>query len=700
MISRLPTPLDFSSAASLSSIRRNGRWPRFPIPTAPPRSEPQSDNKPGAASEDAVVEEAAKTSRLLVWPVARGSPGCLGPFAACLDAAADALVTSSVMACGLGATSPTETHAQTTKREYAELCSSESTSEEFLELLRTCPEADADQMLRRLGAGVSPGEILRQARDGNLLVQASLAPEARFRRLSSPYLKPFHAAQLIEEKLSDLRPSKWTLVVSDDALLRRLLSVYFLREYPYLAMFHKDYFLQDMATGRPRFCSRLLVHAVLARACQNWEGSQNQADFWNPETLYYRFLAEARRLWELAYRGSSAKLTTIQAATLIDVCYRLNGLHKPATSYLDEALDMAEQTGLFREAPSTMDADTRNARDFTAWCLYTQDVSEPADSQTMVQDAGDETAAQRASEQARLRKERREAKIRAGGSARLNKITGMGGRVVGGEAALSSSLCVLSELTPSLFFLFFLDDEQVTTTTTASTPMAVADPEEVDLSQHLVEAMSPSPRGPSSPTVLSEAQLRKRVAELDGGDGSNDDAFVKMLSQMMSGSSSSSSSSPFPGLPFPQPPSQQQEPTRQGHLLLFRLLHGMLSLGLGLYLSASLVGPALFTGSKAERERASLEALTTTTAEEQRRRRMVFLWVFATGEAVLLSSRFFWDKGRGTPPGLLWSVVGFLPEPLRGYVSVVIRYGQILMTVRADVLACVFVLGAACWCRA
>lgn len=39
-----------------------------------------------------------------------------------------------------------------------------------------------------------------------------------------------------------------------------------------------------------------------------------------------------------------------------------------------------------------------------------------------------EAAAQRAAEQARLRKERREAKIKAGGSARLSKITGMGGR--------------------------------------------------------------------------------------------------------------------------------------------------------------------------------------------------------------------------------------------------------------------------------
>lgn len=40
----------------------------------------------------------------------------------------------------------------------------------------------------------------------------------------------------------------------------------------------------------------------------------------------------------------------------------------------------------------------------------------------------EDARAQRAIEQARLRKERREAKLRAGGSARLNKITGLGGR--------------------------------------------------------------------------------------------------------------------------------------------------------------------------------------------------------------------------------------------------------------------------------
>lgn len=45
----------------------------------------------------------------------------------------------------------------------------------------------------------------------------------------------------------------------------------------------------------------------------------------------------------------------------------------------------------------------------------------------MTESTPEDAAAQRAAEQIRLRKAKREAKIRAGGTARLNKITGLGG---------------------------------------------------------------------------------------------------------------------------------------------------------------------------------------------------------------------------------------------------------------------------------
>lgn len=58
--------------------------------------------------------------------------------------------------------------------------------------------------------------------------------------------------------------------------------------------------------------------------------------------------------------------------------------------------------------------------------------------------SSEEAAAARAAEQARIRKERREAKIKAGGSARLNKITGLGGGVQRGEPGWLFSIMLRS----------------------------------------------------------------------------------------------------------------------------------------------------------------------------------------------------------------------------------------------------------------
>lgn len=83
----------------------------------------------------------------------------------------------------------------------------------------------------------------------------------------SLYVMPFHAGQVVEPRLSDARPSRWTTICSDDMLMRDLLAVFFRCEYQFTSAFHKDLFLEDMAAIRHDFCSSLLVNAVLAYAC-------------------------------------------------------------------------------------------------------------------------------------------------------------------------------------------------------------------------------------------------------------------------------------------------------------------------------------------------------------------------------------------------------------------------------------------------
>lgn len=195
--------------------------------------------------------------------------------------------------------------------------------------MRKLPEQDALYLFRRVRAGGSTGSVLSCLRDGDLLLQTRLIPETRLRyelpysrdlpaRLlvsGSPYLdskiyeatlhhasslethriiipqfqqqilpeissliyqsqyvKPYHAAIFVEPRLETARPSEWTTVCKDDVLLRDLLAAYFTHEYHLFPAFHKDYFLEDMATAQLErqatyCCSTLLVNATLAYAC-------------------------------------------------------------------------------------------------------------------------------------------------------------------------------------------------------------------------------------------------------------------------------------------------------------------------------------------------------------------------------------------------------------------------------------------------
>lgn len=179
------------------------------------------------------------------------------------------------------------------------------------------------------------------------------------------------------------------------------------------------------------------------------------------------------------------------------------------------------------------------------------------------------------------------------------------------------------------------------------------------------------------------------------GMDAGDDPIMKMMSQMMGGGGipgmppmGGNGASPFPGFPG-MPGMQQASKPLDTYTSLWRLLHALVALGLGAYIAIL----TTFTGTKIEREHAAI-----SDAENQHRKEL-FFWVFATAEACLLTTRFFLDKGRSPPSGIIHTVVSYLPEPYKGYVQVFLRYGQIFSTVRADILACVFVLGICSWWR-
>ncbi|KAK3899213.1 hypothetical protein C8A05DRAFT_46654 [Staphylotrichum tortipilum] len=338
-------------------------------------------------------------------------------------------------------TKETETHTQALKRKYTELQTQKSVFEQVYEVLQTRPEKDAVEVFQRIRRGTDAGSVLRHVNHGDILIQLALVPEARYRyefpylpdmpsflRQSSnpyldsdvyeyslrgtpdpapqqahqqpqqaprdgperdPYLKPYLSATVVDPWLDSVQPSKWTTVSCDDSLMRKVLHDYFLFEYDWFTYFHKDYFLEDMATENKRFCSSLLANAVLCVGCFCHRGLQGRAEFWNPRNLGYQFLAEAKRLFELGCEEErpfkhpndldwerknreweQGRLTTIQAAQLLNLVYNLNGSDKIGWRYTLRAIEMAHEIQLMRPPQDRHTPEMQCVRAYTAWGLF------------------------------------------------------------------------------------------------------------------------------------------------------------------------------------------------------------------------------------------------------------------------------------------------------------------------------------------
>lgn len=178
-------------------------------------------------------------------------------------------------------------------------------------------EADALNILQRLRAGTDVETTVRRVHEGDLLLQLALRPESRFRyqfpylsSMPAPlqasdnpflesllyegavqgfaqplpqqqqplsiaeavqarsnshvYMKPYHAAEIVDSRIASAKAANWTSVTIDDNLFRLLLRAYLNHEYCVAPAFQKDYFLYDLARGKGRLCSPLLVNAVMA----------------------------------------------------------------------------------------------------------------------------------------------------------------------------------------------------------------------------------------------------------------------------------------------------------------------------------------------------------------------------------------------------------------------------------------------------
>jgi hypothetical protein len=257
-----------------------------------------------------------------------------------------------------------------------------------------------------------------------------------------------------------------------------------------------------------------------------------------------------------------------------------------------------------------------------------------------------------------------------------------------------------------------------------------ADPEEVDISEHFYEPKTtvrprinnafdfPTPGQGPSDDQLKQMMLGfdPNTASLPGanpfagfpgmggmpgmegmGPGDMpgaDDPLMKMLQQMMGGMGEGPGGMPtFPGMP--SMPGQAPASTADSYAYLWRIIHAVFALGLGLYIAFT----TTFTGTRVERERSGLKFTAAEDDLSMSPASVHFFWIFATVEVILQTSRFFLEKGRVQQGGIIGMIMGFLPEPYKGYLALLNRYSRIWTTVTGDVMVLVFVLGVCAWLR-
>jgi hypothetical protein len=206
-------------------------------------------------------------------------------------------------------TNASESRSQAVKRKLDDSREQLSRYEELYRLLRTRKSPDVQEIIRGIRAGDDVETVVRHVQHGDLLLQMHVSPEHKlfydfpdimhlpslFLDHDNPYMKsptfqssgespqnnevlhksssppyshtyeiPYHAAHIVDPRLEKVNASFWTNVTSDNSVVAKLISLYFLTEYPCYASFHKDLFLDDLVACRKTFCSSLLVNTICA----------------------------------------------------------------------------------------------------------------------------------------------------------------------------------------------------------------------------------------------------------------------------------------------------------------------------------------------------------------------------------------------------------------------------------------------------
>lgn len=162
----------------------------------------------------------------------------------------------------------------------------------------------------------------------------------------------------------------WTKVSRDLQLVEHLLTLYFVWSHPFYSLFSKELFLDDMISGRNKYCSSLLVNALLSVGCAYSDRPEVRTNPSDSSTAGDLFFAEARRL---LFENESSSLTTVQALAVMALREASCSRDSSGFQYAGRCTRMAIELGLhvsFGSTENKISAIEQEARKITFWGCF------------------------------------------------------------------------------------------------------------------------------------------------------------------------------------------------------------------------------------------------------------------------------------------------------------------------------------------
>ena len=169
------------------------------------------------------------------------------------------------------------------------------------------------------------------------------------------------------------KSESWTGGTHDKAFLDHFVQLYFTWVHPFYILFPKGLFFHDMIRGQSKYCSALLVSAILACACCFSDDPKSRTNPSDHSTAGDHFFAKAK---SLLFQQEHSNLATVQALALMGLREASLDHESSGFSYSEKCMRMIVELGLhlsFDSSVSKLSSIEIAARRITFWGCFTQD---------------------------------------------------------------------------------------------------------------------------------------------------------------------------------------------------------------------------------------------------------------------------------------------------------------------------------------